>query len=337
MLDTACGPDSERNPGIVGRPTPPLPLQLSRLPRRAEGTRHTARPPARHRSTPRRAGRSLCAVIAARGSGEDARHSRNARLGAGARRPRHRLDRHGPGCSASKPDLSLKDRGGSEAGAVRGRRPADRQSGMIAGAAARMSGFIAHLRRHGVSAGPAETELVLSVLAADEVPGAATIRLALKTLLSGNREQWARFDELFDAYWFGRGVRIGAPAQAEAGARNRSPRPKIWDKALPREETASAMGRAEPSQRNGDGPEGSGTGRLIASRSDALSRTDLRTLITPEEAAEAERIAERLARAIRYRLSRRRTPARRGEMIDIRRTIRCNLSRGGEPLELRRK
>ena len=71
---------------------------------------------------------------------------------------------------------------------------------MIAGAAARVSGFIAHMRRHGFSVGPAETELVLSVLAADEVPGAAAIRLALKTLLSGNREQWARFDELFDAY-----------------------------------------------------------------------------------------------------------------------------------------
>jgi uncharacterized protein with von Willebrand factor type A (vWA) domain len=77
--------------------------------------------------------------------------------------------------------------------------------------------------------------------------------------------------------------------------------------------------------------------RLIASRSDALSRTDLRTLVSPEEAAEAERIAERLARAIRYRLTRRGTPARRGEMIDRRRTIRRNLSRGGEPIELRRK
>ena len=59
--------------------------------------------------------------------------------------------------------------------------------------------------------------------------------------------------------------------------------------------------------------------RLIASRSDALSRTDLRTLVTPEEAAEAERIAERLARAIRYRLTRRRTPARRGEIKRLKR------------------
>jgi len=208
---------------------------------------------------------------------------------------------------------------------------------VIVGAAARMSGFTAHLRRQGFTVGPAETELVLSVLAAEEFPDVSTVRLGLKTLLSGNRDQWAHFDDLFDAFWFGRGLRAVAPAQAEAGVRNRNPRPEIWDKVLPREETASAMGRAEHSQGNEVGPNGRGTGRLIASRSDALSRTDLRTLITPEEAVEAERIAERLARAIRYRLSRRRMPARRGETIDIRRTIRRNLSRGGEPIELRRK
>jgi uncharacterized protein with von Willebrand factor type A (vWA) domain len=208
---------------------------------------------------------------------------------------------------------------------------------VIVTAAARMSGFTAHLRRHGFTVGPAETELVLSVLAAEEFPDVSTVRLGLKTLLSGNRDQWAHFDDLFDAFWFGRGLRAVAPAQAEAGVRNRSPRPEIWDKVLPREETASAMGRAEHSQGNGVGPNARGTGRLIASRNDALSRTDLRTLTTPEEAVEAERIAERLARAIRYRLSRRRTPARRGETIDIRRTIRRNLSRGGEPIELRRK
>src|SRR5271166_2768855 len=40
---------------------------------------------------------------------------------------------------------------------------------------------------------------------------------------------------------------------------------------------------------------------------------------------------------MRYRLSRRRMPARRGDTIDLRRTIRRNLSRGGEPIELRRK
>jgi uncharacterized protein with von Willebrand factor type A (vWA) domain len=202
------------------------------------------------------------------------------------------------------------------------------------GAAARIAGFIAHLRRHGFTLGPGETELVLSVLAADEFPDANAARLALKTLLSGNRDQWSRFDELFDAHWFDRGLRIFERAASE-GVHPR--RPDIWSKMLPPDGAARAAGQTECIGGLGEAPEGSGTGRLIASRSEALSRTDLRTLVTPEEAAEAERIAERLARAIRYRLSRRRTPARRGETIDLRRTIRRNLSCGGEPIELLRK
>jgi uncharacterized protein with von Willebrand factor type A (vWA) domain len=202
------------------------------------------------------------------------------------------------------------------------------------GASARIAGFIAHLRRHGFTLGPGETELALSVLAAEEFPDAKAARLALKTLLSGNRDEWSRFDELFDAYWFDRGLRIFERAARE-GVHPR--RPDIWNKVLPPDVAEPGTGQTEGIPGLGRTPEGRGTGRLIASRSDALSRTDLRTLITPEEAVEAERIAERLARAIRYRLSRRRTPARRGETIDIRGTIRRNLSRGGEPIELRHK
>ena len=97
---------------------------------------------------------------------------------------------------------------------------------------------MAYLRRDGFAVGPAESELVLSVLAAQEFPDAAAVRLALKTLLSGNREQWAHFDELFDGYWFGRGLRGVAAAQA-GSVRNRSARPEIWDKVLPREENCA--------------------------------------------------------------------------------------------------
>jgi uncharacterized protein len=196
-------------------------------------------------------------------------------------------------------------------------------------AVARLSGFMTHLRRNGFAVGPGETELVLSTLAADEFVLATAARLALKTLLSGNREQWAGFDKLFDAYWFGHDRKLveGAGAQAYT-----HPRPDIWIKVLPPDETARAVGRTG----NGEAPEEYG-GPLIASPSDALSRADLRTLVTPDEVAEAEQIADRLARAIRYRLSRRRIPLRRGEVIDLRRTIRRNLSHGGEPLELRRK
>lgn len=204
-------------------------------------------------------------------------------------------------------------------------------------ATARISGFISHLRRSGFAVGPAETEIVLSVLAAGEFSAVATVRLGLKIMLASDREQWARFDQLFDAYWFGRGPRAAAAAQAGGADRSRSAPPEIWDKMHPRKEATSTRGRSPRLQGNSEEPHGHGVGRLTASPDEVVARNDLRTLVTREEAAEAERVAERLARAIRYRLSRRRTPARSGETIDIRRTIRRNLSRGGERIELRRK
>ncbi|HYM32582.1 MAG TPA: VWA domain-containing protein [Candidatus Cybelea sp.] len=206
-----------------------------------------------------------------------------------------------------------------------------------AGAAARMSGFMAHLRRNGFAVGPGETELVLSTLAANEFPNADAARLGLKTMLSGSREQWARFDDLFDAYWFERGLRTVERLGQSTATRSHRPRPDIWDKVLPADEQAEAQGRTDRAPGIGQGDGEKTSGRLVASAGDALMRTDLRTLVTPDEMAEAERTAERLARAIRYRLSRRRLPSRRGEIIDLRRTIRRSISHGGEPVELRRK
>jgi uncharacterized protein with von Willebrand factor type A (vWA) domain len=198
-----------------------------------------------------------------------------------------------------------------------------------------MTGFMAYLRGNGFTVGPGETEGVLAVLATDDLPEATAARLGLKTMLSGNRDQWTRFDDLFDAYWFGRGLSTVEPA--EGGARIHRRRAAIWDKVLPPEEGAQVGWQIERPLEGSETTDGHGAGRLSASRSDAIARSDLRTLVSAEEITQAERIAERLARVIRYRLSRRRAPARRGETIDLRRTIRRNLSRGGEPLELQRK
>lgn len=207
----------------------------------------------------------------------------------------------------------------------------------------RMSGFIAHLRLNGFVLGPAETADALNFLDHAESPNLAAARLGLKTMLSGERGQWERFDALFDAYWFERGVRRLTPADHARdfeNARNNR-RPEIWDKILPplsspgdETETGGPMGRAEDDDADATGD---GTGRLVATERDTLSRKDLRELATKEDAVEAERIAERLARAIRYRLSRRRKPGFRGTALDLRRTIRRNLGHGGEPIELIRR
>lgn len=206
------------------------------------------------------------------------------------------------------------------------------------GATARMAGFMTHLRRNGFAVGPGEAALVLAALAAEERIDTAAARLGCKTLLASDRAQWARFDALFDAYWFGRGRRVVERAPAQDSARSHHPRPELWDKVLPPEEGTPASRQIIRPPGAGDGPDGeAGTGRLLASRAEALARTDLRVLLSPRDIAEAERIAERLARALRDRLSRRRVKARRGDALDLRRTIRRNLAHGGEPIELRHR
>jgi len=209
-------------------------------------------------------------------------------------------------------------------------------SGLTAAPVSRLRGFLAHLRLNGFTVGPAEAEAAVSLIAAIDPPDAVATRLGLKSMLTGERGQWERFDELFAAYWFGRGVKTVGTLTPGGGAREAGS-PPIWRRLLPAGVQAEAVRPLEPDAADDgvDAPEAPAP--IVASRREALVHADLGRLGSPEDMAEAERIAERLARALRYRLSRRRLPAQRGDVVDLRRTLRRNLSRGGEPLELLRK
>jgi uncharacterized protein with von Willebrand factor type A (vWA) domain len=203
------------------------------------------------------------------------------------------------------------------------------------GLADRMAGFIAHLRLNGLRVGPRETGEALAALAAVKATDPAEARMALAALLAGDAEDWRRFDELFDAYWFnaGRARERQAPG---AHVRVQSARPKLWQPHFGEEEGGGPG--AEPDQADSGEGEAEGTeGRLIATRGENLSRRDLRELMDDDSLARAEAAAEAIARAIRDRLSRRRRAASRGEALDLRRIMRTSLTRGGEPIELHRR
>jgi len=199
----------------------------------------------------------------------------------------------------------------------------------MTGPATALRGFMAHLRLNGFTLGPGETQAALAFLAAAEPLDAATARLGLKTMLSSDRGQWERFDALFDAYWFRRGVKTAARATPWGD----SGRPAIWSKLLPPDAESAPQAWTGSAGDDTSGAEGP----LVSSRRETLARADLRRLTSPADIAEAERIAERLARAMRYRLSRRRIAAHAGDALDLRRTIRRNLARGGEPFDLLKK
>ena len=208
--------------------------------------------------------------------------------------------------------------------------------GLPAGAIQRrMIGFVGHLRRNDFRVGPGETLAALDLLRRQGAHDATAVRCSLRVLLASRQEEWQRFDELFEAYWFARGrVREHLTNRPETKPRPAGP-PAIWRDHLGEAQSRSVAGEESLRQTAAtDESAGGGKGRLVASRQEALRRTDLRHIADPEAMAAAERVAYRLARAIRYRLSRRYRIATRGERLDLRRTIRANLSLGGDPLLL---
>ncbi|WP_333830179.1 vWA domain-containing protein [Pararhodobacter sp.] len=199
------------------------------------------------------------------------------------------------------------------------------------GPAARLSGFMAHLRDNGFRLGVAETETALSGLTHLDDLSPDTVRLALKSLCAGSADEAKRFGDLFDAFWLNAGqVRPMVTASPRShGQNSRSARDG---------ESAGTSTADQPDDGKGQGETHSeGTGKLIATEVANLMRQDLRKLVSPEDIRAAEVIAARLGRAIRDRRSRRRRAARKGRAIDLRRTIRASLATGGEPLKLARR
>jgi uncharacterized protein with von Willebrand factor type A (vWA) domain len=81
-----------------------------------------------------------------------------------------------------------------------------------------------------------------------------------------------------------------------------------------------------------DGATGKSEG---ASRTEITSSTDFRKIADPRELEKAHAAAERFARAMRARLTRREQARSRGRRIDLRATIRRNVGVGGIPVNLR--
>jgi uncharacterized protein with von Willebrand factor type A (vWA) domain len=195
----------------------------------------------------------------------------------------------------------------------------------------RLAGFVATLRGAGFAIGHAETADAARVIASPAADRPDSLCAALRALFCSRQTELARFDELFAAFWRGRGIRqvmriaahggqTKAPRRFEAGPGAANPTAGLPERSL------------------AEGPEDGATDgrgrRGGASAHDALSAKDLRKLGGAQEMAAAIALAERLARRMRARLTRRERVRARGRRIDLRATIRRNIGHGGEPFEL---
>jgi uncharacterized protein with von Willebrand factor type A (vWA) domain len=195
----------------------------------------------------------------------------------------------------------------------------------------RLSGFVATLRAAGFAIGHAETADAARMIASQAADRPDSLCAALRALFCSRQTELTRFDELFAAFWRGRGVRQATRIAAHGGQTNAPRRfeagPGTADSQAGLPETSLAEG-PEDGATDGRGRRGG------ASAHDAFSAKDLRKLGGEQEMAAAIALAERLARLMRARLTRRERVRARGRRIDLRATIRRNIGHGGEPFDL---
>ena len=105
---------------------------------------------------------------------------------------------------------------GAERFAVEGRGPGPAMR-------KRLAGFVVTLRDAGFVIGQAEAQDAARLIVSPMAERPDRLRVAMRTLFVSRRTEIGRFDELFDAFWRGRGVKRAVKIDAEAVAA-RSPR-----------------------------------------------------------------------------------------------------------------
>jgi uncharacterized protein with von Willebrand factor type A (vWA) domain len=199
------------------------------------------------------------------------------------------------------------------------------------GPAARMAGFVQHLRSNGLRLGVGETGIALAALTHIDPTNPDETRRALKSVFTGCAEDAAQFDGLFDSFWMngGRVTTRVTPSPASGNDNVHSSR----DARGQGDSRDSAGELSAPD--GGDGAvESEAEGKLVATTVANLFKKDLRDIVRPEDIAQAEQIARRLGAALRDRRSRRRKLARKGDQLHLRQVMRQSLATGGEPFAL---
>ncbi|HML07152.1 MAG TPA: VWA domain-containing protein [Xanthobacteraceae bacterium] len=197
----------------------------------------------------------------------------------------------------------------------------------------RLAGFARTLRDNGFRVGLAETHDALAILASPAAVHPSSLKPALRTLFCATHSDWERFDDIFDAFWRGRDMR---ERQLLSGATSKGgvPARRLAQAQVPQDALGPLDHVERRSERDGDAPADGRGRRAGASRVEALTVTDLRHIVDPDDVAATHALAARLARVMRTRLVRREQVRRRGRRLDLRRTIHRNVSHGGTLIDL---
>jgi uncharacterized protein with von Willebrand factor type A (vWA) domain len=187
--------------------------------------------------------------------------------------------------------------------------------------------FCRFARENGISAGPKETIDCIQAASAVIDLDKDAFRFALRAILSSSEEGWLLFDELFTLFW-------GQPDPRSATSSKKADRRRSAPPGFRHgngSQTLTGLG-------DGSAPEREGVQKTFsgASALERLRKVDF-SQIPQSDLAELQQISLRLLRRMSYRVARRLRARKSRNSIDLRRTIRRSIGRGGELIDLRYK
>ena len=190
--------------------------------------------------------------------------------------------------------------------------------------------FATLLRQHGLPVTLIHATDAVRALDHVDIGDRGELYLAFKAIFVGRPEEVPAFDRCFDAFWRAEPVAEGIPGLI--------PVPPADTRESDAVLTSSGQKREGLALETwGEGHEAEDTGEPLsvpaASDDEALVGQDFSTF-GADQLDEILRLTIKIARRLAHRLTRRRRPVRRRGRVDLRRTLRANLTRG-DLIELR--
>ncbi|MBZ5506276.1 MAG: VWA domain-containing protein [Acidobacteriia bacterium] len=183
--------------------------------------------------------------------------------------------------------------------------------------------FCRFARERGLSTGVKESLDALRAASAVGIAGRENLKFALRAVLCSSKADWELFDDVFETFW--NRSESGDWARKPGGKRNKNSKED-----RPQQDNA---GLALMGQSSSSNTEGEGKSVLGASGQERLRKADFSEL-APADLAKLERISLRLLQQMSLRLSRRTKNMAAQGKVDLRRTIRRNIGRGGDLIDL---
>lgn len=202
-----------------------------------------------------------------------------------------------------------------------------------------IGGFAALLREHGMKVGIAEQAAFVRAALLLPAGRAQQLSSAWRAIACRDRRDWRQWPELFERYWQPERVKgkVGVSGRTRPSRDLRQAVQALHD-ALGGESGGEPGGSGSLDSAL-DAPEGGveeaasqARAQGGASRTEALHDRSL-AMWMPQDLAQLEQLAARMAERLRKRLTRRWQDAPAGRRLDLRRTLRKSLATGGVPIQ----